>query len=88
MFCLSSETNIIINNRFPSVLRVPFSFFTSRAMALNVASSLKTAVGGLLTKRVSPTVVQAVNTYSWEPKEVETHTGQVSGWAQYHCRRQ
>lgn len=43
-------------------------------MASNMLS-LKTAVG--LTKFARPAVVRVAQ-YSWEPKEVETHTGQVS----------
>lgn len=43
-------------------------------MALTMLK-LKTSVG--LTKRVLPTIIQAAK-HSWEPKEVETHTGQVS----------
>ena len=42
-------------------------------MALNM-SSLKTTVG--LTKRFCPTFARTANYSSWEPKEVETHTGQ------------
>jgi len=44
-------------------------------MALNM-SSLKTTVG--LTKRFCPTFARTANYSSWEPKELETHTGQVS----------
>lgn len=43
-------------------------------MALNMLN-LKSTVG--LTKRICPNLVQVAK-YSWEPKEVETHTGQVS----------
>lgn len=55
-------------------------------MALNSMLNLKTTVG--LTKRVCPTLVQSVK-YSWEPKEVETHTGQVSrnDIVQWPCER-
>jgi len=42
-------------------------------MALNM-SSLKSTVG--LTKRFCPTFARTANYSSWEPKEVETHTGQ------------
>jgi len=45
-------------------------------MALT-ASGLKIAVVGLTQRACRPTLLQAVK-YSWEPKEVETHTGQVS----------
>ncbi|VVC35557.1 Zinc finger, CHCC-type,NADH dehydrogenase [ubiquinone] iron-sulfur protein 6, mitochondrial [Cinara cedri] len=41
-------------------------------MALTMLK-LKTSVG--LAKRAIPTVIQAAK-HSWEPKEVETHTGQ------------
>lgn len=46
-------------------------------MALNMLS-LKTTVG--LSKLARPAAVRVAQ-YSWEPKEVETHTGQVSRFA-------
>jgi len=45
-------------------------------MALTV-SGLKIAAVGLSQRACRPTLFQAAK-YSWEPKEVETHTGQVS----------
>jgi len=45
-------------------------------MALTV-SGLKIAAVGLTQRACRPTILQAAK-YSWEPKEVETHTGQVS----------
>jgi len=45
-------------------------------MALT-ASGLKIAAVGLTQRACRPTLLQAAK-YSWEPKEVETHTGQVS----------
>lgn len=38
---------------------------------------LKIAVVGLTQRACRPTLLQTAK-YSWEPKEVETHTGQVS----------
>lgn len=46
-------------------------------MALTMLKA-KTSVG--LMKRMYPTIIQA-SKHSWEPKEVETHTGQVSCFA-------
>lgn len=45
-------------------------------MALTV-SGLKIAAVGLTQRACRPTLLQTAK-YSWEPKEVETHTGQVS----------
>jgi len=45
-------------------------------MALTV-SGLKIAAVGLTQRACRPTLLPAAR-YSWEPKEVETHTGQVS----------
>jgi len=45
-------------------------------MALT-ASGLKIAAVELTRRACRPTLLQAAK-YSWEPKEVETHTGQVS----------
>lgn len=44
-------------------------------MTLNILPNLKMIVGA--TKRGRQTLFQVAK-YSWEPKEVETHTGQVS----------
>lgn len=47
-----------------------------RAMALNM---LNMRFGASLSKREClAVIVQATRKFSWEPKEVETHTGQVS----------
>lgn len=52
---------------------------TASNMALNMTSGLRSAVG--LTRQT----VRCLSKYSWEPKEVATHTGQVSFLRQWHC---